>query len=63
MIRGSLGSVPKPVRLYWTFAVEGQPRQHHSSGRPVAMSSKKDTGGPPVTRRRQSEVGFATDSH
>ena len=31
------------------------PRQHHSSGPPVAMRDERATGGPPVARRRQSK--------
>ena len=38
--------------------VELLPRQHHSSGPPVAMSGTKATGGPSVARRRQSEGGI-----
>ena len=34
------------------------PRQHHSSGPPVAMNCKKATGGPPVAHRQQSEGGI-----
>ena len=37
------------------YSVSLPPRQHHSSGPPVAISEKKATGGPPLARRRQLE--------